>query len=669
MRRTVLEFAGLTALCLAPVAASAQQAPPAAQPAAPALDAASPAPSNVELRMDAPSTAAPSTADRAALVDALRGLNRQLDFSRDRLAEALDVTGTGPVERLTRAQLAAYAGDHPRAAMLLLDLTARPGFAEHPAHPEAMSLLGESLWALGLRAAAVDALREALESPRQSMAAWRRRFATYLARAGERPSDEPIERMRAWWQRAVTLPAPDEPTPDEASLSYNYGRALFRAGAIDDARAVFDAIPVDDLDGLRARYFVGVIALTRGETLAAREAFEAAQNAWQALAAIELPEPPLPEVAPTGPAREARVIDEDAATRQAATEDATADDPRRALRRVGAVIHLALARMAAADGDDAAAWQLYREVPKGDPDHAQALAEATFVLFRQGEYAWCVRLIDQLLAGRGDDLSAAQLALWQAQLQARDADYEGARESYQRLEGAMKRRREALEGALQSDRRLFPSAALAWTAPEDARRARRLEAEIVWQQEALAEAENAAGALERLARAGDVLPTVRDGEALHARLSAQVAQIEPQVAALAPADAAELGASLTRLRGRLERFRGALARYDQAFRGRLARVVEVEMPEVARLRQALDAETAAAEGLAAELRDAARRNLDAFAAEALFGQVDLAWWRKEEISRRMREAAEKREAAVQALEVAPDEAAQREAAQGEGSAP
>lgn len=629
MRRTALT----ALLCLAPATTPAQPAP---GPASPAAAAAS---------------------DRAALVDALRGINRQLDFARDRLADAIDVTGTGPVERLTRAQIAAYAGDHPRAAMLLLDLTARPGFAEHPAHPEAMTTLGESLWAIGLRAAAVDALRDALESPRQSMTAWRRRFAAYLARAGERVgTDEPIERMRAWWQRAATLPPPDAPTPDEASLSYNYGRALFRAGAVDDARAVFEGIPLDGLDGLRARYFVGVIALTRGETLAAREAFEAARAAWQALAAIDLPDPPLPDavladdVAPTGPAREARVIDEEAATRQAALEEASADDPRRALRRVGAVIHLALARMAAADGDDAAAWPLYRQVPKGDPDHAQALAEATFVLFRQGEYAWCVRLIDQLLAGRGDDLSAAQLALWQAQLQARDADYEGARESYQRLEAAMKRRREALEADLQRDRRLFPASALAWTAPEDARRARRLEAEIVWQQEALAQAENAAGALERLAHAGEALPTIRDGEALYTRSLTRLTEVEQQIAALPPADAAELGESAQRLRGRLERFRASLTRYGEVFRARLARVVEVEMPEVARLRQALDAETAAAEGLAAELRDAARRNLDAFAAEALFGQVDLAWWRKEEISTRLREAAQEREAALDAIE-------------------
>lgn len=596
-------------------------------------------------------TAAPSAAE---LVDALRGINRQLDFARGRLAEALDATGTGPVERLTRAEVAAYTGDHPRAAMLLLDLVARPGFTEHPAHPEAMSLLGESLWAIGLRRAAVEALREALESPKQSPAAWRRRFALYLARAGE---GEPIERVQAWWQRAQAIPAPAEPSADELSMPYHHGRALFRSGALDDAAAAFAAIPVDGPDGLRARYFLGVVALKRGETLEAAKAFEEARDAWAARAAVELDPPPAIEPPPAaGPARDVTTLELDPAAAQA--EAASVEDPRRALRRMGAVIHLALARMAAADGDDARAWRHYREVPRGDPDFAEALAEGTFVLFRLGEYAWCVRLIDQLLAGRGDDLSAAQLALWQAQLLARDGQYDAARERYRALEAAMARRRGELDGQLAGDRRLFPAAALAWSAPEDARRARQLEAELVWQEEALAEAENAAGALSRLAASGEALPTVRDGEALAARLGARLDEVARQIAALPGDEAATLSASAERLRGRIARFRAALGQYGETFRGRLAQVVAAELPEVARLRQALAAETALVEALAVDLRGAAQANLDAFAGEALFGQVDLAWWRKEEISRRMREAAAAREAALRALE---GEAAEGEA--------
>jgi hypothetical protein len=400
--------------------------------------------------------------------------------------------------------------------------------------------------------------------------------------------------------------------------------------------------------------FGGVVALKQGETLVAAEAFEAARAAWAERAAAELEAPlPLGEIEATGPAREVTTRDDAA---EAALADAlTADDPRRELRRMGAVIHLALARMAAAEGDDARAWQLYREVSRGDPDHAQALAEGTFVLFRLGEYAWCVRLIDQLLAGRGDDLSAAQLALWRAQLLARDAQYDAARTSYEALEASMKRRRDELEGQLAGDQRLFPAAALAWSAPEDARQARQLEAELVWQEETLAEAESAASALVRLAQAGGALPTVRDGEALADRLEARLAAVEAQIAGLAgaeAADAAELSASAARLRGRLAKFRAALGRHDAVFQARLARVVEAELPEVARLQAALAAETALVAALAADLRGIARVNLDAFAAEALFGQVDQAWWRKEEISARMRAVSAARDAALRALDEA-----------------
>lgn len=613
----------------------------------------------VALGAPLPALAQPAPTELAL---ALRSINRQLDFARARLAEADDVTGTGPVERLTRAEVAAYTDDHPRAAMLLIDLVSRPGFADHPAHPEAMSLLGESLWAIGLHRAAVEALREALASPRQIPSAYRRRLAQYLARAG---AGEPLDRVREYWQRAQAIAPPAEPSDAELSLAYHYGRALFRGGALDEAAAVFEGIPVDGPDGLRARYFRGVVALKQGETLVAAEAFEAARAAWAARAAVEL-EAPAPsgvieagEIEAAGPARE--VTTRDDAPEAALADALTADDPRRDLRRMGAVIHLALARMAAAEGDDARAWQLYREVSRGDPDHAQALAEGTFVLFRLGEYAWCVRLIDQLLAGRGDDLSAAQLALWRAQLLARDAQYDAARASYEALEASMKRRRDELEGQLAGDQRLFPAAALAWSAPEDARQARQLEAELVWQEETLAEAESAASALVRLAQAGGAggaggaLPTVRDGEALAARLEARLAGVEAQIAGLAgadSADAAELSASAARLRGRLAKFRAALGRHDAVFQARLARVVEAELPEVARLQAALAAETAIVAALAADLRGIARVNLDAFAAEALFGQVDLAWWRKEEISARMRAVSAARDAALRALDEA-----------------
>lgn len=609
---------------------------------------------------------------RTTLMDELRGINQQLQFARDRVDEALAATGTAPVTVLNKAQVAFFGGDHEQAAGRLLDLVARPGFDRHPAYPEALSWLGESLWALGLHRAARSQLRAALLPPRQTPSGFRRRLSGYLARAS---ADAPLDELRSIWRRAQRLPAPAEPTAEERALPYHYGRALFRGGALGEAEAIFAAVPDDAPDAMRARYFQGVIALKRGEIVDATARFEAAQALWLGRAghlAVKPVEIELTEVEPgltmterPRPEGEETALDPDTALPDP-------DDPDEALRRIGAVIHLALARLAAAAGDDSTAWQYYRQVPPGDPDHAAALAEATFVLFRLERYDWCVRLVDQLVAERGDDLSAAQLRLWRSQLLARGARYDEARESYTSMEASMQRRLQALDRQLERDERLFPAAALAWTAPKDAQRARQLEAELVGQAESLSEAAEIAEALVELSGAADALPMVRDGQALSARLSARLEHFATHLTQAgqsahppgspeeeqahgggAPAtadDVARMRTSLARLRGRIARFDERLIRYQRAYRQRLQRVIAEEVPALERLQLALSAEQRAAEALGQEMRVAARQNLDTFAAEALFGQVDLAYWRKEEISRKIREATEARDAANKSLD-------------------
>jgi len=298
-------------------------------------------------------------------------------------------------------------------------------------------------------------------------------------------------------------------------------------------------------------------------------------------------------------------------------------------------------------------------VPPGDPDHAQALSEATFVLFRMGEYDWCVRLVDQLLATRGDDLSAAQLGLWRAQLLARAARYEDARESYAELERAMKRRLDQLDRDLEANPRLFPAAALAWAAPEDARRARRLEAELVLQEEALNEARELAAALAELALSADALPVVKKGRALHGRLverldHARTHFADPTMRATDTLDPATVARSADRLAGRLANFERFLGSYAATYRGRLQQVIDAEQPGLERLTAALAAEQAAARDLAAGLRVAARANIDRYAAESMFGEVDLAWWRKEEISTRIKQEAARRDEARESMEGQPE---------------
>ncbi|MCA9526737.1 MAG: hypothetical protein KC549_10645, partial [Myxococcales bacterium] len=337
--------------------------------------------------------------------------------------------------------------------------------------------------------------------------------------------------------------------------------------------------------------------------------------------------------------------------------------------RLGAALHLSLARLAAARNDDAAAWNHYRRVPRGDPDFAAALAEATFILFRREEYAWCARLVDQLLAGRGDDVSAAQLQLWKGQLLARGAAYEEASATYQLLEASLADREAMVEAGAQDERRIFSEPVLAWTEPEDAGRARQLEADLVAQEEALKEAREIAELLAELVGSDKLLPAVAGGRAViedlearmahfgqHLELAGRVAHAEADEdlhGGGPPAtrdDVARIGASRQTLVDRMARFEEQLDAFEGTYRERIGAVLAKEVPVLAKLEAELGQQVASAKRLKGELADAARANVEQYAAEARFGQVDIAWWQKEEITRRIRLAVTEQEDALKAVD-------------------
>lgn len=610
----------------------------------------------------APAAAEPAVApSRAELVDELRGISQALRSAWTRLDGDLAVSGGRAVEILNRAQVAFFEEDYPRAAIDLLQLVARPGIERHAVYAEALAYLGESLWALGMEKAAAQYLRQALEQPKVLPSGYRRMLARYLALAGD---TAPLDEARGFWRRYQGLrDAADEPTALDHEVRYQYAKALFRGGALGEAESLFAAIDQEDPRHLEARYFAGVIHLSRDDLVKAQEAFDETLEAYERRRrpASEAAALYLDRVAPKGPAREVVNL-------ELPDEEILPDEETRRLERLGAVIHLALARLAAARDDDTRAWRHYRRVARGDPDFVAALSEATFVLFRRGHYRWCVNLIDQLLAGRGDDVSAAQLSLWKSQLLARDAAYDEARASYQTLDTALKRRAEELEAELVRDQRLFPQAVLAWSAPEDATRAADLEAELVTQEEALIEIRELLDALRALQQRGGPLPAVERGRAveekLRARLDAFAGRHREAAEALARGETAsaigepladatqleELARSQARMRARLEKFGEQLGRLDQAWRTRIDEVVRAETPAVEALARALDGERGSAAQLATAMRTTARHNLDDYAAEALFGQVDIAWWRKEEITRKIREAHEARAEQLTPLE-------------------
>ncbi len=580
------------------------------------------------------------------LVEALRGINQQMRRVQRLLGDELGFDTHTAMMELGQAQVDFFAEDHPQAALRLLQLVSRPGFRDELAYPEALYFLGESLWAMGLHKAAIEHLRESLQPVHQAPGEFRRRLARYLVRAGEVAR---LDEVRGHWRRYQGSRA-DGPLGDEdREVRYEYAKALFRGGALAEAEALFSAIDEADPYFLRARYFMGVLQLRRDDPKAAEVAFKLALEGYDHLAG-----PPLPrddeEASLRGPDRELDINE----LFELPAESVESDTLQ---RRMGALIHLALARLAAAREDDVVAWFHYRAVPPGDANFASALSEATYVLFRRGHFVWCARLIDQALAGRGDDVSAAQLGLWQAQLLAKGARYEDARARYEVLGEALLRRASDLEAELSQDRRLFPQAVLAWTAPDDANRARALEAEFVEQEESLAETHEIAAALQGLLDDAEALPPVRFGRArqreLHDRMdafdldlrrAADAARTGGEVRAggtpVTEEDVARLAQSGRRLRTRLERFDRTVDTFDRTWRARIRAVLAAEVPNLRQLTGDLGHERASIERLGAAMRTTARTNLENFAAEAQFGQVDIAYWRKEEITRQISETLE-----------------------------
>ena len=98
--------------------------------------------------------------------------------------------------------------------------------------------------------------------------------------------------------------------------------------------------------------------------------------------------------------------------------------------------------------------------------------------------------------------------------------------------------------------------------------------------------------------------------------------------------------SLSRLRRRLTHYEGQLTTFETHYRAQIETLLREELPRLETLHAALEAEQSATQALAAELRVGAVARLEAFESRAIFGEVDIAFWRKQEVTRQLREAAQ-----------------------------
>jgi len=190
-------------------------------------------------------------------------------------------------ERLTDGELYLRLEDYLRAAILLMDIVEH--YPTHRAYPEALFLLGESLFFAGDRLGARKRYAEVIDrssdpafSPYLQMALSRlieiaihtrdfREVDGYFARLEALPSatlsvTTAYFRAKYLYSRAVPIDDVLNGPPNAAIRRVDQGR-------LEQARKGFIAIPSGTEFSLRAKYFVGTIHTLRGEYLDAIAAF------------------------------------------------------------------------------------------------------------------------------------------------------------------------------------------------------------------------------------------------------------------------------------------------------------------------------------------------------------------------------------------------------------
>ncbi|MDH5674621.1 MAG: tetratricopeptide repeat protein [Myxococcales bacterium] len=180
-------------------------------------------------------------------------------------------------ERLTDGELFFRLQDYLRASVIFTDIVER--HSDHRAYPDALFLLGESLFHAGDYLGARSAYRKVIDS------AGRPGFGSYLSRSLGRLIEIAIhirdyEGVDAYFDRLNALP----PSEIEAATNYFRAKYLYSLGIrdaeaadgtvtaasvdqskLDAARVAFSSVGKDSPYFAQSRYFIGVIDTLRGQ--------------------------------------------------------------------------------------------------------------------------------------------------------------------------------------------------------------------------------------------------------------------------------------------------------------------------------------------------------------------------------------------------------------------
>ena len=307
----------------------------------------------------------------------VEALNRELtdiegklgELTREALTQSNVRSPTFVEERLTDGELFYRLQDYLHASIIFTDIV--DNYPQHRAYPDALFLLGESLFQAGDYLGARSRFRQILDRASEPA------FRPYVQRALGRLIEIGIhirdfDGIENYFQALSRLP----PTEVEATTAYFRAKYLYNravpfedvagdddaAGRVDletleQARVAFEAVPAGSPYYPQARYFIGAIHTLRGEYPQAIEAFRRVLRA----------EASTPE--------QQKVID---------------------------LTHLALGRLYYETDQLDQAVEAYQAVPRTSPSFHVALYEIAWVYIRLGDSTRAERALEVLSVAAPD---------------------------------------------------------------------------------------------------------------------------------------------------------------------------------------------------------------------------------------------------------------------------
>ncbi len=572
-----------------------------------------------------------------AILDELNNLERHVVQLRSRLERHWSLEGVVAVEVLQESHVAFWRQDYARSARLLLDLASRTGFEKHPAYAETMDLLGRSFHGLGFKKSGDRYRLQSLLANDQPKTAYRIRLAGFLTDLVIKIEPPVLHRL---WNTFLRTSKPNFDDTQTQQMRYHIGRALYRNGDLVGSSRIFKQIEPGDVGHPRAQYFLGVHALHADDLSLAQQRFDAARESWLKAASGLEPQQP---------------------TSSSTKWDTSRDDAY----EIGNAIHLGLARLAVARENYEVALQNYQKVPWFSSQQENLYTEVGFVLSKLNREDQVARLFRELQAILPAGLAREKARIRASVAAARGGDFDSAEDGFAALEKEAQRQQEALEKKLREiNVGLLPSVSR-WTMDDDGRSTERLSRSRI-------DAENEMVHLSRLQKrlaaqvAADVflLPVAQEGQVFQASLTTRLKHLELHLRASSlgakPSEPssmhhpqhAEIRAGLTRVRRALNQFQQRLSAYKQNYESRIRKLLAEEGDALAQLEASQLKLTTDFRSLERLMRLGAASQLKDLALRAEYGALDIAYWRKEQVSTRIRDAQNGMEADLNSLEEA-----------------